>query len=131
MSGPSPAPPSRPRIVEGAFWLWLVASIMLVSFGLLQATSRGDIPVFLRGAGVIWILAGAAMGYLAGRTRRGDPRFRRAAVALSLAVVLLLALFSVMTLGWIWLVIMILTMVAAALVMRPSAAAWFDQGGQR
>ena len=49
-----------------------------------------------RGGGVITALAGAGMAFLAGRSRSGDTRFRRAAVALSLAIVVLVALVAVL-----------------------------------
>jgi hypothetical protein len=74
------APPPRPRAVTAAFWCWVVASILLIIGGLIAA-SVGLPPVY-RGAGVLTAIGGAAMAFLAGRTRSGDPRFRRAAVAL-------------------------------------------------
>ncbi len=73
----------------------------------------------------MFALAGLALGYLAGRTRAGHARLRRAAVGLSLALVVLLALFTLMTGGILWLIPMILTMVGAVLIMRPSAQDWF------
>jgi hypothetical protein len=131
MTAPLPVPSSRPRIVDLAFWIWLVSSIMLVLFGLLLALSPSNVPTFFRGAGVLFVLAGLALGYLAGRTRRGHAPFRRAAVGLALALVALLALFSLMSKGLIWLLIMILTMVGAVLIMRPSAQDWFDSEARR
>ena len=38
----------------------------------------------------------------------------------------LLGVFSLMSRGVLWLVIMLLMLVASALVMRPAAASWFD-----
>lgn len=121
----APVPSSRPRIVEAVFWLWLVAAISLVVLGLLITVARGNLPALLRGAGIMFALAGLALGYLAGRTRAGHARLRRAAVGLSLALVVLLALFTLMTGGILWLIPMILTMVGAVLIMRPSAQDWF------
>ena len=123
MSVPSPA--GRPRIVEAVFWLWLVAAISLVLLGVLLALTRGNLPTVYRGAGIIFAVAGVALGYLAGRSRAGDARLRRAAVGLSLALVVLLALFTLMTGGILWLIPMILTMGGAVLIMRPSAQEWF------
>ena len=117
MSAPLPAPSNRPRIVDAVFWLWLVASISLVLLGLLMALTRANLPTFFRGAGILFALAGLALGYLAGRTR--------AAVGLALALVLLLALFALMTGGALWLIPLVLTMVGAVLIMRPSAQNWF------
>jgi hypothetical protein len=126
MSAPPPAPPSRPRIVDVAFWLWLAASILLVAFGMLLALAQPGIPALWRGVGVVYALAGLGLGYLAGRTRAGDARFRRAAVALALTLVVLLAVFALISHGVIWLLILVLTMAGAVLVMRPSAAVWFE-----
>ncbi len=121
----APVPSGRPRVVEAVFWLWLVAAISLVLLGALMALTRGNLPVLYRGAGILFALAGLALGYLAGRTRAGHARPRRAAVGLSLALVVLLALFTLMTGGILWLVPMILTMVGAVIIMRPSAQDWF------
>src|SRR6478735_5439013 len=85
---------SRPRVVTAAFWCWVVASILLIVGGLIAA-SVSALPMVYRGGGVITALAGAAMAFLAGRTRGGDVRFRRAALALSLTIVVLVALLAV------------------------------------
>ena len=122
MSTPVPA---RPRIVEAVFWLWLLAAISLVVLGMLMALTRGNLPPVFRGAGILFAIAGLALGYLAGRTRTGHAGLRRAAVGLALALVVLLALFTLMTGGVLWLIPMILTMVGAVLIMRPSAQDWF------
>ncbi|MCT7658522.1 hypothetical protein [Mycobacterium deserti] len=121
------APTSRPRIVTAAFWCWVVASVLLVAFGLLLALSEDEVPPLFRGAGVLFALAGLGLGYFSGRARLGESRFRRAAVALALAVVVILAMFALISRGPIWLVAMILAMVGAVLMMRPSAQQWFDQ----
>jgi peptidoglycan/LPS O-acetylase OafA/YrhL len=116
----------RPRAVSIAFWCWLAAAILLMLGGLLALFSQAPVPVFFRGAGVLWIVSGAVLSFLAGRSRSGDTRFRRAAVALSIALAVLLALFSVMTSGLLWLGILVLVMVAAVLVMRPAAQEWYQ-----
>lgn len=116
----------RPRVVDIAFWCWLGSSVLLVAFGLLMATAGADLPTQLRGFGALFAVSGVALGFLAGRSRRGDERFRRAALALGLVLVVLLALFSLATRGAVWLLIMILVMVGAVLMMRPGARAWFD-----
>jgi len=125
MSGPVPA---RPRIVDAVFWLWLLAAVSLVVLGMLMALTRGNLPPVFRGAGVLFAVAGLALGYLAGRTRAGHARMRRAAVGLALALVVLLALFTLMTGGVLWLIPMILAMVGAVLIMRPPAQDWFHLG---
>ncbi len=83
--------------------------------------------MLFRGVGGLFALSGLGLGYLAGQARLGRKRFRRAAVALSLAIVVILALFTLMSRGPVWLVVMIVTMVGAVLMMRPSAQEWFDQ----
>ncbi len=125
MSAPVPV---RPRIVDAVFWLWLLAAVSLVVLGMLMALTRGNLPPVFRGAGILFAVAGLALGYLAGRTRAGHARMRRAAVGLALALVVLLALFTLMTGGVLWLIPMILTMVGAVLIMRPSAQDWFHLG---
>jgi peptidoglycan/LPS O-acetylase OafA/YrhL len=121
------APHQRPRVVIAAFWCWVVASVLLVMFGLLLAFSADNLPVLFHGAGVLFALSGLGLGYLSGQARLGYARFRRAAVALALAVVVLLAVFALISRGPVWLLVMILTMVGAVLMMRPSAQGWFDQ----
>jgi hypothetical protein len=120
------APQQRPRVVTVAFGCWVVASVLLVTFGLLLAFSQDSLPVFFRGAGVLFAVAGLGLGYLSGQARLGHARFRRAAVALALAVVVVLALFALISRGPIWLLVMILAMVGAVLMMRPSAQEWFE-----
>jgi hypothetical protein len=120
--------PERPRIVDAVFWLWLLAAVSLVVLGMLMALTQGNLPPVFRGAGILFAVAGLALGYLAGRTRAGHARMRRAAVGLALALVVLLALFTLMTGGVLWLIPMILTMVGAVLIMRPSAQDWFHLG---
>lgn len=114
-----------------AFGCWVVASVLLVAFGLLLAFSQDSLPALFRGAGVLFALSGLGLGYLSGQARLGHARFRRAAVALALAVVVVLALFALMSRGSIWLLVMILAMVGAVLMMRPAAHEWFDQEEKR
>ena len=48
---------------------------MLMLGGLLLAVlDTARLPVFFRGAGVLWIVSGALLSYLAGRARGGDTR---------------------------------------------------------
>ncbi|MCV7177281.1 hypothetical protein [Mycolicibacterium sphagni] len=115
----------RPRVVSIAIWCWLAAAILLILGGLLLVFSQDHVPIFFRGAGALWIVSGALLSYLTGRARGGDSRFRRAAVALSVALAVLLALFSVMTNGLVWLLVLVLVIIAAALVLRPSAQQWY------
>ena len=119
------APLPRPRVVTAGFWCWAAAAVLLVAFGLLLAFSADSLPALFRGMGVLFAAAGLGLGFLAGRARLGDERFRRAAIALALAIVVVLALFALYSRGPIWLLLMILTMVGAVLMMRPPALEWF------
>lgn len=119
------APSRRPRLVTVAFWCWLVAAILLASLGLLLALNPANLPVFFRGAGSLFAVAGLALGYLAGRARTGHAGFRRAAAGLALALVAVLALFILFGGGVLWVLPMILTLIGAVLIMRPSAQEWF------
>jgi hypothetical protein len=120
------APVSRPRAVTAAFWCWVASAIALVAVGLLLALSRLPLLPIYRGAGVLFAVAGLALGYLAGRANNGHAGLRRAAVGLALALVLLLAVFCVLT-GFIPAVIpLILAIVGAVLMMRPSSQEWFE-----
>ena len=120
------APLQRPRIVSAAIWCWLAAAVLLAALGLLLALNKAHIPVFLRGAAALFLVAGLALGYLAGRTRAGHTRYRRAAVGLALALVVLLAMFILVGGGGVlWVLPMILALAGAILVMRPSAQEWF------
>ena len=83
---------------------------------------------FYRGAAVLSIVLGVAVGYLAGRTRRGDNRFRRATVALSLTIVVILLLCILVLRLVLPLSIFaaIALMTAAVVATRSTAVAWFD-----
>ncbi len=115
----------RPRVVEVAFWLLALAALGLIAAGLLVVFSSSPVPAFFRGAGALFAVAGGALAFLAGQTRRGDARFRSATIGLAFALVVLLALFSVFSLGLAWLLIMVAVMVAAVLLLRPAAHEWF------
>jgi hypothetical protein len=117
------APPSRPRAVTAAFWCWVAASILLIVGGLIAA-SVGVLPMVYRGGGVITVLAGLGMAFAAGRTRRGDIRYRRAGIALSLAIVVLVAVVSVFggAVHALTLVAVLPLIAGTVLITRPTAA---------
>lgn len=94
-SSPSPEQPSpRPLRATIAFSCWLAASVLLIVGGLIAATVSwpGAVNTLYRGSGVLTVIVGAAMAFLAGRSRNGDPRFRRAAMALALAAAAVIAI---------------------------------------
>lgn len=136
----------RPRIVDGAFWSWLVAAVLLVlgggvgplllvSFDTLRRTTPTTVSdvqlqkwlMLYRGAWLLCLLIGLAIAYLAGRVRRGDNRSRRAAVALSLVAVVLLAAGGFAHVVTLYALVSIIPLIiAAGLITRPAASAWFD-----
>jgi hypothetical protein len=125
------APQPRPRVVTAAFWCWMVASLLLIVGGLLAITAPVALPAVYRGAGVITALAGAGMAFLAGRSRGGDTRFRRAAVALSLTTVVLVALVAVFGVVHMLTLLAVIPLIAGTvLITRPAAASWADQESQ-
>jgi hypothetical protein len=114
-------PQSRPRVVTAAFWCWLVAAILLIVGGLLAASVA--VPAVFRGGGVVTALAGVGMAFLAGRSRNGDTRFRRAAVALALTIVVLVALLAVFGVVHVLTLLAVLPLIAGTvLITRPAAA---------
>jgi peptidoglycan/LPS O-acetylase OafA/YrhL len=122
-------PQSRPRVVTAAFWCWVASSILLIVGGLVAASVA--LPAVYRGAGVITAIAGVGMAFLAGRSRRGDSRFRRAAVALSLAIVVLVALFAVFGVVHVLTLLAVIPLIAGTvLITRPAAAAPGNQEPQ-
>jgi hypothetical protein len=123
------APQPRPRVVTAAFWCWLAASILLIVGGLLAASI--SLPAVFRGAGVVTALAGAGMAFLAGRSRNGDTRFRRAALALSLTIVVLVALCAVFGVVHVLTLVAVIPLIAGTVLMtRPAASSWVDQESQ-
>jgi hypothetical protein len=122
MSAPSP----RPRAVNTAFWCWVGAAVLLIVGGLLAAAV--SLPAVLRGAGILTAVAGAGMAFLAGRSRSGDTRFRRAALALSMAIIVLVALVSAFGVVHILTLIAVFPLIAGiVLIIRPSAAAFYQE----
>jgi hypothetical protein len=139
--------PSRPRVVEIAFWVLVAGAVLLIVGGLLAATvsfetarqaigsevSNESLRSFLvvqRGVGIGSVLAGGALAFCAGRTRRGDPRFRRATVglALAIAVVLVLLAAGAGVANLVTLLSLVPIAAGAILLTRRTAAAWFERG---
>jgi hypothetical protein len=119
------APHPRPRVVTAAFWCWVVASLLLIAGGMIAASVA--LPMVYRGAGVIIALGGAGMAYLAGRSRRGDTRFRRAAVTLSLTLVVLVAVVAVLGVVHVLTLVAVIPLIAGTVLMtRPAASSSAD-----
>jgi hypothetical protein len=140
-----------PRIVEVAFYCWLIAAVLLVAGGLMAAfTGQSALPdkfpgaslsadqirsfaFVYRGAGLLWVASGLGSAYLAFRARRREDRFRRMAIWLSYAIVLMVVLLGFMfgILVPLTLFALIALVAGAVLAGRKSAVAWFDASGSR
>lgn len=134
---------SRPRQITVALWLMGLGAVMLLAGGLVTAsvsfdTLRQVAPPSItdesvsaslwlyRGAGVLFAAAGAGLLALTLRSRRRDPRFRRATVSLALVIVVLVAVAAVFAGAHILAVLSVLPIIAGALFLgRSSSVAWF------
>jgi hypothetical protein len=138
--------------VDFAFWLLVLGAVMLVVNGLMALTVTCDmaramssdalsdeqvrnIVTFQRGVGVFSVVIGAALGFLAGRMRQGDQRFRRATIAFSVAVsVLIIGLAVLAQVVFVVAVLAVLPIVIGAVALtRPPVTQWFEElaSGQR
>jgi heme A synthase len=151
MTAPPPVPATRPRAVQIAFWTSIAGAVLLFVGGMLAitrsyeqlraafASSVTDDQVHQalathRGAGICYVVTGTVLALLAGRTRNGDPRFRRALVALSVVIVVLLAaatVFMRIVLELPAVLAVIPIVVGATLFTRPAAAGWFATPEER
>lgn len=137
-------PQPRPRVVDAAYWTWLAAAALLVLLGgiiwfststdaIRQAYAKTvtdeeirTVASFIRDVGFICIMVGLGVAYLAVRIRKGEKRFRRAALVVSIvAVMALLVCAGMFGLPLLTLPVLAL-IVAIVFVTRPAAVAWFD-----
>ncbi|UZJ25249.1 hypothetical protein RHODO2019_01755 [Rhodococcus antarcticus] len=132
----------RPRQVSAGYWMFVLSGVALVLLGLYALLLPHDtVRQALRDRGVAEdvissalqllvvqgatsVLGGLVVGFLAAGVRRGDPRFRRAEVAVSALLVILQLGSFVLGLGGTPLVAIAL-IAACVLVFLPSTAAWF------
>lgn len=133
---------TRPKQVGAGYWLFVLSGVALVLLGLYALLLPHDqVRQALRDRGIaedvissslqllvvqggLSVLGGLVVGLLAAGVRRGDPRFRRAELAVSgLLVVVQLGSF-VLGLGGTPLVAIAL-LAACVLVVLPSVAHWF------
>lgn len=134
----------RPSAVMVAFWLLIAGAVLLMLGGLLTATTgfdtvRQNVPAsvsdeslhsylrFYRGVGVLFFLAAISLAALAVRTRDGDPRFRRAAMALGLSLVVLVAIVDVVFgRSFVFALLSLLPIIAGVMVLnRPAVTDWY------
>jgi len=128
---PTSQPTGRPRTVSAAFFCWVAAGSVIAAMGLLMLTY--PVSVY-RLVGGLLVVIGLVHGFLAGRARKGDPRFSRAALALAMASVVflgLIVLFLPVPIGVLGLtVVAVLALIAGSVLnQRPASAAWYDPDG--
>lgn len=100
--------------------------MLLIVGGLIAAAA--SIPPVFRGAGILTALAGAGLAYLSGRSRAGAARFRRAGIALSLTIVVLVAVVAAFGVVHILTLVSVLPLViGTAIITRPAAAAFYEE----
>lgn len=138
----------RPGVVTAAFWLLVVGAVLLMTGGLLAATvgfdylrqveppavsdqSVRDLLWQYRGTGLLFSLAALALLALAIRMRVGDPRARRASIALGLVIVILISICTAIQIAGLHilaLLSMVPIIVGTLLLGRSAAADWFVGG---
>lgn len=141
----TPATP-RPRGVDIAFWLLIAGAVLLVVNGLMATTlnfetarSVADAGIsddklrsyltFQRSIGIFSIVIGAALGFLAGKTRKGDPRFRRATIAFAVAItVLVVGVAVLIKIIHLLALVAVLPIIFGTLALtRPPVVTWFNE----
>ncbi|BBY87190.1 hypothetical protein [Mycolicibacterium tokaiense] len=133
---PTSATP-RPKAVDTAFWLLVAGAILLVINGLMATTLSfsasatdprvANLLVFQRGAGILFVVVGAALGFVSGKMRQGDPRFRRATIAFAATItVLVLGLAVLAKAVFVVALLAVVPIIVGALALtRPPVVAWF------
>ena len=141
-----PASESRPSAVTVAVGLLVIGAVLLIAGGLLatlvsfdslrQAApltvtdeALNDYARLYRGAGILFGLAGVALNWFAAQARRRDLRARRAAMALGLVVVVLVAVAAVFSGTHILALLSLLPIVVGVLLLsRPAVLDWYAGG---
>lgn len=150
MTAPLPEPPTRPRLVDAAFWCFIGGAVIMIVGGLMASATtfesaraaidptiadeqvRSFLTVY-RVSGMGSVLAAAALAFLAGRARRGDARFRLATLGLSFATVVVIGLLA-FAVGFVEPLIalaLLPILVGAALFSVPAVRTWYESEGQR
>lgn len=137
---------SRPRALTISIWLLIAGAVLLMAGGLLALTFGFDalrqvVPAtvtdeqvrqllaFRRGAGAVCVAAGLGVAFLAGKTRGGDVRFRRATIGLGLTLIVLVGILQVfVNIGLVALLSLPPIIIGTLLLTRPVVASWFDPG---
>lgn len=137
---------SRPSAVTTACWLLVIGAVLLICGGLLAALvsfdslrqaapptvtdeALNDYARLYRGAGILFALAGVALAWFAARARTRDLRARRAAMALGLTIIVLVALAAVFSGTHILALLSLLPIVVGTLLLsRPAVLDWYAGG---
>lgn len=137
---------TRPGAVTTGCWLLVLGAVLLMAGGLLAAlvsidSLRQTAPSTVsddavrayarlyRGTGILFGIAGMALVWFAGRARSRDLRSRRAAMALGLAVVVLVAVAAVLSGTHILALLSLLPIVVGTLLLsRPAVTEWYAGG---
>lgn len=150
MTAPLPVPPNRPRLVDVAFWCFIVAAVVMIVGGLMASTasfeaaraaidpSVGDDEVrsyltVYRVSGMGAVVAAGILTFLAGRARRGDARFRLATLGMAFAIVVVVGLLAagVGVAQPLILLSLLPVLVGAVLLTLPAARIWYESEGSR
>ena len=150
MTAPLPVPPNRPRLVDIAFWCFIVGAVIMIVGGLMASTasfeaaraaidpSVGDDEVrsyltVYRVSGVGAVVAAGALTFLAARARRGDARFRLATLGMAFAIVVVVGLLAagVGVAQPLILLSLLPVLVGAVLLTLPAARTWYESEGSR
>lgn len=134
---------TRPSAVTTACWLLVAGAVLLIAGGLLAGlmsldSLRQSAPPTVtdeavrsyarlyRGAGILFGIAGVALAWFAARARTRDLRARRAAMALGLAVVVLVAVAAVFSGTHILALLSLVPIVVGTLLLsRPGVVEWY------
>lgn len=142
----APTPPSRPRVVDLAFWSFVVAAVIMIVGGLMASTATYDVAraaipqtmsddqvrnylTIYRYTGIGAVVAAGALAFLAGRARRGDARFRLATLGLAFATFVVIGLLAI-GVGVAQPVILLglfPLLIGTLLFVQPSARLWYAQ----
>ncbi|MBU3750154.1 MAG: hypothetical protein FGM52_06830 [Mycobacterium sp.] len=136
----------RPSAVTTACWLLVLGAVMLIVGGVLAGLMSFDAirhtapPTvtddavraytrLYRGAGILFGLAGVALVWFAANARRRDLRSRRAAMALSLSIVVLVAVAAVLSGTHILVLLSLIPIIVGTLLLsRPAVVEWYAGG---
>lgn len=136
---------SRPSAVTTACWLLVIGAVLLIAGGLLASLASFDtlrkaqpptvpdesvhhLVTMNRGIGILFVLAGVGLVWLAARARRRDLRYRRAAMALALTIIVLVSVASVFAGHILALLSLVPIIVGTLLMSRTGVLDWYAGG---